>query len=103
MKLIFPIYGPKKENIPISEVRLELRKIEEYFFCKILTKSTLTDLNNRLNTFINRPYNLMIKAKIVNNEIKLYGLNNDSKAVLDSNCTIKHISKKRNQNGRQTN
>lgn len=87
--------GPKPEKIPISEVRIEIRKIEEQFYGRVATQSELTNLNRSLDQYVNKPYNLIIKAELINNNVKLYGYNDDSKAVLDPNCGIEYISKTR--------
>jgi len=95
MLINFPIYGAKREKIPISEIRLEIRKIEERFYGNIVTTMCLSSINAVLNQLINIPYGLIIKAKLIGNNVKLIGYNMDSKYVLDPNCGITHISKKR--------
>ena len=91
----FRLKGAKRENIPADEIRLEIRKIEEKYYGIPVTGETLSRLNGDLNNYVNKPYGLQIIAEINNNNVKLYGYNDDSKAVLDPNCNIHHISKTR--------
>ena len=95
MKIIIPIQGLKKEKIPVSEVRIEIRKIEECFFGNIVNDSILNQLNSILEHSINTPFNLKIKAELIASKVKLIGYNKESKAVLDPNCNINYISKTR--------
>jgi hypothetical protein len=89
----FQFKGKNNEKIAASEVRLEIRKIEEKFYGTVVTTETLDRLNGELNNYINKPYGLNIRAEFLNNNVKLYGYDDDSKVVLDPNCNIHHISK----------
>jgi hypothetical protein len=95
IQIWFPIQGAKRENIPSEEVRMEIRKIEEKYCGLSATIENLSRLNGELDNFVNKPYGLKIKAEIINNNVKLYGYDDDSKVVLDPNCNIHHISKTR--------
>ena len=95
MIINFPINGLKKEKIPIEEIRMEIRKIEEYFYGTLANLQSVKNLNNILSNNVNKPYGLIIKAELIGKNIKLFGYNDDSKAVLDPNCNIKYISKMR--------
>lgn len=96
MNLNIPIHTKQPQKITVEEVRLELRKIEEVMFGELVTYKTMIKLNTWLDVRINKPYDLKIKAELVNNNnVKLFGYDLDSKAVLDPNCKIKFISKTR--------
>lgn len=95
MNLNIPIPTKQPQKITVEEVRLELRKIEEVMFGELVTDKTMIKLNTWLDVRINKPYDLKIKAELVNNNVKLFGYDLDSKAVLDPNCKIKFISKTR--------
>lgn len=95
MNLNIPIHTKQPQKITVEEVRLELRKIEEVMFGELVTDKTMIKLNTWLDVRINKPYDLKIKAELVNNNVKLFGYDLDSKAVLDPNCKIKFISKTR--------
>lgn len=87
--------GAKPEKISADEVRVEIRKIEEQYYGIPVTVETLDRLNGELNNYINKPYGLNIRAEFINNNVKLYGYDDDSKIVLDPNCGIHQISKTR--------
>lgn len=91
----FQLKGAKRENIPADEIRLEIRKIEEKYYGIPVTSETLARLNGELHNYVNKPFGLNIVAEITNNNVKLYGYDDDSKVVLDPNCNIKNISKTR--------
>ena len=95
MNLNIPIPTKQPQKITVEEVRLELRKIEEVMFGDLIVQDSLNELNRIIEEKINKPYDLKIKAELVNNNVKLFGYNLDSKAVLDPNCKIKVISKTR--------
>lgn len=84
-----------REKIPISEVRTEIRKIEEIFYGDAINDTELIHLNRLLDQRINLPFNLSITASLIGNVVRLYGNTTDSKAVLDTNCSIEYISKTR--------
>jgi hypothetical protein len=91
--LKFQISGVKKNKISTEEVRIEIRKIEESLYGESMDYIKMIKLNDILNHKINIPFNLMIKAELISGSIKLVGYTDDSKAVLDPNCGINHISK----------
>ena len=95
MNLNIPIPTKQPQKITVEEVRLELRKIEEVMFGDLIVQDSLNELNRIIEEKINKPYDLKIKAELVNNNVKLFGYDLDSKAVLDPNCKIKFISKTR--------
>jgi hypothetical protein len=95
IQIWFPIKGAKREKIPAEEIRIEIRKIEEKFYGVPATIEMLDRLNGELNNYINKPYGLNIRAEFFNNNVKLYGYDDDSKVVLDPNCNIHQISKTR--------
>ena len=95
MNLNIPIPTKQPQKITVEEVRLELRKIEEVMFGDLITQDSMNELNRIIEEKINKPYDLKIKAELVNNNVKLFGYDLDSKAVLDPNCKIKFISKTR--------
>lgn len=95
MQIIIPIQTAPLEKITIEEVRDKLLEIQDSFFGDLITQDSLNELNRIIEEKINKPYDLKIKAELVNNNVKLFGYNLDSKAVLDPNCKIKFISKTR--------
>lgn len=95
MQIIIPIQTAPLEKITIDEVRDKLLEIQDSFFGDLITQDSLNELNRIIEEKINKPYDLKIKAELVNNNVKLFGYNLDSKAVLDPNCKIKFISKTR--------
>lgn len=95
MQIIIPIQTAPLEKITIEEVRDKLLEIQDSFFGDLITQDSLNELNRIIEEKINKPYDLKIKAELVNNNIKLFGYDLDSKAVLDPNCKIKFISKTR--------
>lgn len=95
MNLNIPIPTKQPQKITVEEVRLELRKIEEVMFGDLIVQDSMNELNRIIEEKINKPYDLKIKAELVNNNVKLFGYDLDSKAVLDPNCKIKFISKTR--------
>lgn len=95
MQIIIPIQTAPLEKITIDEVRDKLLEIQDSFFGDLIVQDSLNELNRIIEEKINKPYDLKIKAELVNNNVKLFGYNLDSKAVLDPNCKIKFISKTR--------
>lgn len=95
MQIIIPIQTAPLEKITIEEVRDKLLEIQDSFFGDLIVQDSLNELNRIIEEKINKPYDLKIKAELVNNNVKLFGYNLDSKAVLDPNCKIKFISKTR--------
>ena len=95
MQIIVPIQTAPLEKITIDEVRDKLLEIQDSFFGDLIVQDSLNELNRIIEEKINKPYDLKIKAELVNNNVKLFGYNLDSKAVLDPNCKIKFISKTR--------
>ena len=95
MNLNIPIPTKQPQKITVEEVRLELRKIEEVMFGDLIVQDSLNELNRIIEEKINKPFDLKIKAELINNNVKLFGYDLDSKAVLDPNCKIKVISKTR--------
>ena len=95
MQIIIPIQTAPLEKITIDEVRDKLLEIQDSFFGDLITQDSLNELNRIIEEKINKPYDLKIKAELVDNNVKLFGYNLDSKVVLDPNCKIKFISKKR--------
>lgn len=95
VQIWFTIKGAKPEKISADEIRLEIRRIEEQYYGIPVTGETLERLNGDLNNYVNKPYGLNIRAEIFNNNVKLYGYDDDSKVVLDPNCNIHQISKTR--------
>lgn len=95
MQIIIPIQTAPLEKITIDEVRDKLLEIQDSFFGDLITQDSLNELNRIIEEKINKPYDLKIKAELVNNNVKLFGYDLDSKAVLDPNCKIKFISKTR--------
>ena len=95
MQIIIPIQTAPLEKITIEEVRDKLLEIQDSFFGDLIVQDSLNELNRIIEEKINKPYDLKIKAELVNNNVKLFGYDLDSKAVLDPNCKIKFISKKR--------
>ena len=95
MQIIIPIQTAPLEKITIEEVRDKLLEIQDSFFGDLIVQDSLNELNSIIEEKINKPYDLKIKAELVNNNVKLFGYNLDSKAVLDPNCKIKFISKTR--------
>ena len=85
----------KPQKISFDEVRTELRKIEEEMFGKLLDQASLNNLNLMLDSRINKPYGLKIRAEFINNNVKLYGYTDESKEVLDPNYKKDYISKTR--------
>lgn len=64
-------------------------------FGEQINDKTIIKLNTWLDARINKPYGLVIKAEIANNNVKLYGYTNESKEVLDPNFQKEFISKTR--------
>ncbi len=95
MQIIIPIQTAPLEKITIEEVRDKLLEIQDSFFGDLIVQDSLNELNSIIEEKINKPYDLKIKAELVNNNVKLFGYNLDSKTVLDPNCKIKFISKTR--------
>lgn len=95
MQISIPIQTAPLEKITIDEVRDKLLEIQDSFFGDLITQDSLNELNRIIEEKINKPYDLKIKAELVNNNVKLFGYDLDSKAVLDPNCKIKFISKTR--------
>lgn len=95
MQTNIPINTRQPQQITVEEVRTELRKIEEVVFGDLITPQTIGKLKAWIESRINIPYGINIQVEFFNNQIKLYGLDSDAKAVLDPNCKIKYISKKR--------
>ena len=95
MNLNIPINTKQLQHITVEEVRNELRKIEEVVFGELITPQNIGKLKAWIQSRINIPYDINIQVEFMNNKIKLYGLDDDAKAVLDPNCKIKYISKKR--------
>ncbi len=95
IQIWFPIKGAKREKIPAEEIRIEIRKIEEKYYGITATTETLVGINAELDICINKPYGLNIRAEFINNNVKLFGYDDDSKVVLDPNCNIQQISKTR--------
>ncbi len=95
MQIIIPIQTAPLEKITIEEVRDKLLEIQDSFFGDLIVQDSLNELNRIIEEKINKPYDLKIKAELVNNNVKLFGYNLDSKTVLDPNCKIKFISKTR--------
>ena len=95
MQIIIPIQTAPLEKITIDEVRDKLLEIQDSFFGDLIVQDSLNELNRIIEEKINKPYDLKIKAELVNINVKLFGYNLDSKAVLDPNCKIKFISKTR--------
>lgn len=95
MQISIPIQTAPLEKITIDEVRDKLLEIQDSFFGDLIVQDSLNELNRIIEEKINKPYDLKIKAELVNNNVKLFGYNLDSKAVLDPNCKIKFISKTR--------
>ena len=95
MQIIVPIQTAPLEKITIDEVRDKLLEIQDSFFGVLIVQDSLNELNRIIEEKINKPYDLKIKAELVNNNVKLFGYDLDSKAVLDPNCKIKFISKTR--------
>ena len=95
MQIIIPIQTAPLEKITNEEVRDKLLEIQDSFFGDLIVQDSLNELNRIIEEKINKPYDLKIKAELVNNIVKLFGYNLDSKAVLDPNCKIKFISKTR--------
>lgn len=95
MNLNIPIPTKQPQKITVEEVRLELRKIEEVMFGDLIIQDSMNELNRIIEEKINKPFDLKIKAELINNNVKLFGYDLDSKAVLDPNCKIKVISKTR--------
>ena len=95
MQIIIPIQTAPLEKITIDEVRDKLLEIQDSFFGDLIVQDSLNELNRIIEEKINKPYDLKIKAELINNNVKLFGYNLDSKAVLDPNCKIKFISKTR--------
>lgn len=90
--LKFTFKGSKTNKVTTEEVRIKIREITEVFYGDVATTSQLFSLNTALENSINIPYDLKIKAEILGNTIKLFGYTLDSKAVLDPNSGITHIS-----------
>lgn len=95
MQITIPIQTAPLEKITIDEVRDKLLEIQDSFFGDLIVQDSLNELNRIIEEKINKPYDLKIKAELVNNNVKLFGYDLDSKAVLDPNCKIKFISKTR--------
>ena len=95
MQIIFPIQTTPLEKITIEEVRDKLLEIQDSFFSDLIVQDSMNELNRIIEEKINKPYDLKIKAELVHNNVKLFGYDLDSKAVLDPNCKIKFISKTR--------
>lgn len=95
MQISIPIQTAPLEKITIDEVRDKLLEIQDSFFGDLITQDSLNELNRIIEEKINKPFDLKIKAELVNNNVKLFGYDLDSKAVLDPNCKIKFISKTR--------
>lgn len=95
MQISIPIQTAPLEKITIEEVRDKLLEIQDSFFGDLITQDSLNELNRIIEEKINKPFDLKIKAELVNNNVKLFGYDLDSKAVLDPNCKIKFISKTR--------
>lgn len=95
MQISIPIQTAPLEKITIDEVRDKLLEIQDSFFGDLIVQDSLNELNRIIEEKINKPYDLKIKAELVNNNVKLFGYDLDSKAVLDPNCKIKFISKTR--------
>ena len=95
MQITIPIQTAPLEKITIEEVRDKLLEIQDSFFGDLIVQDSLNELNRIIEEKINKPYDLKIKAELVNNNVKLFGYDLDSKAVLDPNCKIKFISKTR--------
>lgn len=95
MQIIIPIQTAPLEKITIDEVRDKLLEIQDSFFGDLIVQDSLNELNRIIEEKINKPFDLKIKAELVNNNVKLFGYDLDSKAVLDPNCKIKFISKTR--------
>lgn len=95
MQISIPIQTAPLEKITIEEVRDKLLEIQDSFFGDLIVQDSLNELNRIIEEKINKPYDLKIKAELVNNNVKLFGYDLDSKAVLDPNCKIKFISKTR--------
>ena len=95
MQIIVPIQTAPLEKITIEEVRDKLLEIQDSFFGDLIVQDSLNELNRIIEEKINKPFDLKIKAELINNNVKLFGYDLDSKAVLDPNCKIKVISKTR--------
>lgn len=95
MQISIPIQTAPLEKITIDEVRDKLLEIQDSFFGDLIVQDSLNELNRIIEEKINKPFDLKIKAELVNNNVKLFGYDLDSKAVLDPNCKIKFISKTR--------
>lgn len=95
MQISIPIQTAPLEKITIEEVRDKLLEIQDSFFGDLITQDSLNELNRIIEEKINKPFDLKIKAELVNNNVKLFGYDLDSKAILDPNCKIKFISKTR--------
>jgi hypothetical protein len=93
--LNIPINTKPPQKISVAEVRMELRKIEEVMFGEVITPQSIGKLKAWIESRINIPYNIKIEVQVIHNQIKLYGLDDDAKAVLDPNCKIEYISKTR--------
>ena len=95
MQISIPIQTAPLEKITIEEVRDKLLEIQDSFFGDLIVQDSLNELNRIIEEKINKPFDLKIKAELINNNVKLFGYDLDSKAVLDPNCKIKFISKTR--------
>jgi ABC-type proline/glycine betaine transport system substrate-binding protein len=95
VQISIPIQTAPLEKITIEEVRDKLLEIQDSFFGDLIVQDSMNELNRIIEEKINKPYDLKIKAELVNNNVKLFGYDLDSKAILDPNCNIKFISKTR--------
>jgi hypothetical protein len=95
VQISIPIQTAPLEKITIEEVRDKLLEIQDSFFGDLIVQDSLNELNRIIEEKINKPFDLKIKAELINNNVKLFGYDLDSKAVLDPNCKIKFISKTR--------
>lgn len=95
MQINIPIQTAPKEKITTEEVRNKLREIQDSMFGTLVRGNAMYALNDAIQQYVNIPYGLNIKAELIGNNVKLFGYDMDSKAVLDPNCGIEFISKTR--------
>lgn len=94
LHLPFTINLKQPRDITTEEVRGVIREISDRFYGEVLDEYSLNDLNYNLDLYVNRPYNLNIKAELTpysRSPVTLFGYDDDSKAVLDQNCKVKSI------------
>ena len=69
MQIIFPIQTTPLEKITIEEVRDKLLEIQDSFFGDLIVQDSMNELNRIIEEKINKPYDLKIKAELVNNNV----------------------------------